>query len=264
MTKKYPFNLFLLLLLSSVFFTACNKNNGGTSRLQVSITDAPADYDAINIDIQGVEIHTDGSAGNNDKGWVKLDLLKPGIYNILDFTNGLDTLLTDVEIPSGKISQIRLVLGNNNTIKVSGKDYALATPSAMQSGLKLLINTTFEEGVTYKIILDFDAARSIVLSGNGSYSLKPVIRTIVKAETGGIKGTVSPLQADPVVYAISSAQDSVSAYPNKEGKFLVQGLKAGTYKVVLVPKEGYQTKTLNNITVNIGSSTDLGTVTISQ
>ncbi len=41
-----------------------------------------------------------------------------GIYNLLEFVNGQDTLIVDEDIPSGYISQIRLVLGENNTVMV--------------------------------------------------------------------------------------------------------------------------------------------------
>ena len=39
----------------------------------------------------------------------------PGIYNLLDFTNGKDTLIADAELSGGSNSQIRLILGDNNS-----------------------------------------------------------------------------------------------------------------------------------------------------
>ena len=60
----------------------------------------------------------------------------------------------------------------------------LTTPSAQHSGLKLNVHAELTEGITYKILLDFDAARSIVKTGSGAYNLKPVIRTITEATSG--------------------------------------------------------------------------------
>src|SRR5690349_4650863 len=122
------------------------------ARLQVWLTDAPGDYEEVNIDIQGVEIHS--SESDNGKGWKSLDV-KSGVYNLLELTNGLDTLIGELVLPAGKVSQIRLVLGDDNSIKVGGQVYDLSTPSAQQSGLKLQVHETLAEGVTYKILLDF-------------------------------------------------------------------------------------------------------------
>ena len=64
----------------------------------------------------------------------------PGLYNLMDLTNGKDTILADAEIPQGSISQIRLILGDNNfIITKSGEKKMLTTPSAQQSGLKVQI-----------------------------------------------------------------------------------------------------------------------------
>jgi hypothetical protein len=63
----------------------------------------------------------------------------------------LDTLLGDIELPAGKVSQLRLILGSNNSIKVAGQVLLLplTTPSAQQSGLKVQIHTDLKEGITY-------------------------------------------------------------------------------------------------------------------
>src|SRR6185369_11083096 len=95
--------------------------------------------------------------------------------------------------------------------------------------------------VTYKLLLDFDAARSIVTTGSGKYNLKPIIRTIVEAESGAIKGIASPVAATPAIYAIVGADTLGTAFADPiTGKFLIKGLHEGTYKVTFAPKTGYQ------------------------
>src|SRR6478752_7197374 len=91
---------------------ACN-NSDHTSRLDVSLTDAPGDYQQVNIDIQQVEVHS--ASGNQTNGWNSLEIHK-GVYDLLEFTNGLDTLLGTAILPTGRVSQIRLVLGTNNSV----------------------------------------------------------------------------------------------------------------------------------------------------
>lgn len=245
-------------LAAAVFFSCSNEDK--MARLEIRLTDAPGDYDEVNIDIAGVEVHSDG-AGENE-GWRSLPVAS-GVYNILDLTGGLDTLLVAEELPAGKISQIRLLLGANNSIVVDGTKKPLSTPSGQQSGLKLNVHTTLTEGVTYKMLLDFDAARSIVHTGNDSYKLKPVIRVITAATSGAIKGTVAPVEATPAVYAIFASGDTAAtAYANQQGAFLLRGLDPGTYTVRFSPATGYTITEKSGVQVSTGEVTDLGVVTI--
>jgi len=170
MTKALNWMCSCVSLSLLLFVASCSKDSSQTATLQVRLTDAPGDYQEVNIDIDSVKVSSSNTSGSNSS-WVGLDV-KKGVYNLLDLTNGLDTLLGTTVLPAGKITQLRLVLGSNNTVKVAGQSYPLSTPSAQQSGLKILINTTLSAGVTYKITLDFDAARSIVVTGNSNYILK--------------------------------------------------------------------------------------------
>lgn len=257
--KLFVFFIPVLILLA----VACEKGSKN-ARLEVRLTDSPGYYDAVNIDIKEVRVHTSETAGENEGGWITLSGINAGVYDLLKLTNGLDTLLASAELPAGKILQIRLILGDRNTIVVKGNTISLKTPSAMQSGLKLKVNATLTEGITYSILLDFDAARSIVKAGNsGIYNLKPVIRALAQAVSGAIKGKISPLEASPAIYAVSGT-DSVGTYANQNGDFLIKGLNAGTYKVVILPEAPYQEKTLNNVNVNTGNVTDVGTVQLSK
>ncbi|CAN5427032.1 hypothetical protein BH09BAC3_BH09BAC3_06620 [soil metagenome] len=246
----------ILFFFLGLFWIGCS-NESKTSTLEVRLTDAPGDYEEVNIDIQRVEVNnTDG----ND-AWKSLDINR-GVYNLLKLTNGLDTLLGRIELPAGRITQIRLVLGANNSVKVGGQKFSLNTPSAQQSGLKINVQAQLTEGVTYKILLDFDAARSIVKTGNGSYNLKPVIRSLVAAQSGGIKGTVSPFAAAPAIFAIVGQDTVATSYPDGTGKFLLRGVPAGTYVVSFIPKPGYQPLQKSNVTVTTGNVIDLGNVTM--
>jgi len=243
----------IAVAVASFFLGACNDEKN--ARIEVRLTDAPGDYEEVNIDIQGVEVHTDGG------GWLDLNV-NSGVYSLLELTNGLDTLLGTLELPPGRISQIRLVLGDNNTIQVDGETFDLSTPSAQQSGLKLNLHANLQEGITYRVLLDFDVARSIVNTGNGSYSLKPVIRAISEATSGAIKGSVSVAESSPAVYAIMSPDTLGTTFADSTGAFLIKGLPAGTYTVSFGPASGYVIADQTGVIVTIGNVTDLGVVAV--
>lgn len=254
---------FLLPLLFSglVWFSACDssKDNNGTTRMEVRLTDSPGDFEEVNIDVRSVQIQKEEA--DDQTGWITLDKINPGVYNLLDFSNGRDTLLASAQLPTGKISQIRLILGNNNTLKLKdGTIKQLTTPSAQTSGLKIKINADLQEDVAYVVLLDFDAAKSVVARGNGQYNLKPVIRTITQAVAGGIKGKVVPAEYKPGIYVISAANDTIGGFASENGDFLIKGVRAGTYKVKFYTENNAHDKTIENVSVLQDQIKDLGTV----
>lgn len=247
--KKHGFIVVLALLYAGLF-NACNKNEN--ARVQFRLTDAPGQYDAVLIDIQQIEV----KAG--DASFTQT-LARPGVYNLLAFSNGLDTLLADLELPEGQLSQIRLILGNNNHVVVAGDTIPLQTPSAQQSGLKLNVQYELLADIDYKFILDFDAGRSIVQQGNGNYSLKPVIRVITESMSGGIRGDANP--DSTAVYAMAiSGTDTFGTIPALNGQFLIKGLSQGTYQVIVQGNGNNGNVVINNVGVVPGNIVDLGAI----
>lgn len=227
----------------------------GTSTMNVRLTDAPCDYDEVNIDVQAVEVIYE------DTGKVTLNSIAPGVYNLLDFNNGLDTLIAADNLPSGRVSQIRLILGQNNTIMIDSTVYNLTTPSAQQSGLKVKFNTELLDGFEYNVTLDFDACRSIVVTGSPSpkYILKPVIRAFVDATTGSISGWVQPDTAVSYTYVVNQ-NDTVGTIPDSTGFFQLSGLPSGAYDVEFTANAPYNNYTESQVQVTAGQVNNIDTI----
>lgn len=255
---KTNLSVFLFLLLS-ISIVSCSRNSdSSTARLQVRLTDDPADYDAVNIDIRDIQINL---TNEDDKGWTSLEGVKPGVYNLLDLVNDKDTLLADANIASGRIHQIRLVLGDNNSVEHDGQIIPLQTPSAQQSGLKLNIQQDVTGGILYVLLLDFEAGRSIVTAGNGSLILKPVIRTVMQAVGGSIRGVVVPKDLHTAIFAIQGTDTIAGTYTDTTGTFLIKGLNAGTYNVAAVPLDtAFSSKTIDGVSVSDGVVTTVDTL----
>lgn len=251
--------IFLLsLTLLTTFFLSCEEEKN--ARIEVWLTDAPGDFQEVNIDLQGVKVHADEN--DNGNGWQSVNVT-PAVYDLLKLTNGEETLLGDLELPGGRLSQVRLILGENNSVKINDEVFPLNTPSAQQSGLKVQIHEVLVEGINYKILLDFDAAKSVVETGAGAYSLKPVIRALTEAVDGAIKGTVDP--AGMVSIAVMSGEETITTTTsNEEGEFLIRGLQAGTYRLVFDAEGDGPLTEKSDVQVNLGEVTDLGTVAITQ
>lgn len=134
-------------------------------------------YEQVNLDIQQISFHTSGDS-TVSSGWYELETAQ-GIYNLMDYIVD-DTLIAfDSLVSAQTISQIRLVLGDSNTVMIDSMIYNLSTPSGQTSGIKLQVHTELLPDSAYVIMLDFDPEESVMQTGNGKYKLQPVIRTIV-------------------------------------------------------------------------------------
>lgn len=253
-------------LLVNVMFAFCvcvllfSCENEKNARIEVWLTDDPGDYQEVNIDLQGVEIHS--SENDNERGWQRLSVTSK-VYNLLELTNGAETLLATQELPGGRISQIRLKLGENNTIKVNDETFPLSTPSGQQSGLKLQIHKVLAEGITYKILLDFDAAKSVVKTGADQYLLKPVIRALTEAQDGAIKGIVNPAQMTSIA-VFAGEEEITTTTSNDSGEFLIRGLEPGTYTLVFDGPGDLPDIEKSGVEVKLGEVTDLGVVEVDE
>lgn len=270
--KNIKFNVvsFLALVFVSLCFVGCNNDNtdsSQTSAITVKLVDAPGDYKEVNIDVRDIMIKN--STNTDDQGWVSIGNTPSGgrIYNLLDLTGGVSLMLADTLIPSAYLGQVRLLLGDRNTVVLEdGTTHTLSTPSAQQSGLKLKVNQTLLGGMSYDFLMDFDVDRSIVKAGNsGIYNLHPVIRVTTTATSGAIKGTVANIGvAKQVLVSVIVGTETVSTYTNAEGVFQLNGVPAGTYIVTLTPDStsGLVVKTIPDVIVVNGVVKDMGSITL--
>jgi hypothetical protein len=157
--------LISLVTLSSLL--SCKKEKETT--IQLRMTDAPAAYDEVNVDLQQVNIKFSGDTTK----WMTMNT-RPGIYDLLKLQNGVDTLIADGTYPAGSVKEIRLVLGSNNTIKLNGVSYPLTIPSGSESGLKIKVNKKVSAPIE-TLLIDFDALLSVHNESNG-FKLRPVIK----------------------------------------------------------------------------------------
>ena len=273
------FKLFFPALIL-LFFFGCNDSNSPSqtdaeniSRLTVRLVDEPGDFDNVFIEILDFMIKINDDS-DDDSGWQSLGEINQTV-DLLELTGGESILLVDAfELPPGMLSQVRLVLGENNTIVIDGEEFPLKTPSAQQSGLKLKVNHELEPGFTYSLLLDFDVDKSIVIAGNSPNKiLKPVMRASTIYASGKIQGTVTLQDSLNLEEAITPPSDfqieasvevdgeTISAFADESGVFVLHGIPAGTYDVTITPEESdYAEAVVEGVVVVNGEINDIGTV----
>jgi hypothetical protein len=251
-----------LLVLTALLMAGCSIDaTPGMGDLKVKLHDAPANYEEVNIFIERVEVNnTEG-----EDGWQVISEPNES-FDILELTNGNFELLADVELEEGFYPQIRLIVNaDSNSVVIDGESYGLFIPSGAQTGVKLNVDIEIREGEEYTLLLDFDAERSVVKTGQApfpGYLLKPVIRASNEAETGNISGIVSPFEARAAVYAIVGEDTLSTTYADEEnGEFLLMSLEEGSYDVAIEPREdGFVAVRIEDVEVETGETTDLGTI----
>ncbi|KFC71983.1 DUF4382 domain-containing protein [Massilia sp. LC238] len=239
--------------LSAAVLSACGGGGGSDASpstpvstlgtLAVSMTDAPAcGFDAVNVTVSKVRVHRSEGASELDTGWTDISLNPAKKINLLNLSNGVLEALGQTSLEAGRYTQLRLVLDSNgNTVVPSaGKtEQPLETPSGIQSGIKLVGNVEVTAGQKTDVVLDFDACKSVLTRGKGSYALKPVVK-VVPATLNGISGVVSTalLGRSVQVSAQQNGQIVSATTPNPStGEFVLSRLAPGNYDVVITAND---------------------------
>lgn len=229
------FIIFLLMpLLLGLSLIGCSKDQNpgtpaGTGTLKITLTDAPADFQAVNITFSEISAHIDSA-------WVTVRG-EPITVNLLEWNNGQSIVIGTAEVPAGHYTQIRLKIDQAEVV-VDGQTFPVTVPSGAQTGLKLIAEFTIPEGSTFELVIDFDANRSIVTTGPPNnprgFILKPTIRVVPKAITGSISGTVANPANLPTAFALAGT-DTITSTPvdKNSGLFMLAFLPEGSYTISL-------------------------------
>lgn len=255
--------LALLGILPFILFVqSCepSEENPSTSRLKITLVDSPADYEAVNVDIQEISLKTTGTEENG--GWIKLEGFSPGIYNILEFTGGRELLLADMDFPAGRISQLQMKLGKKSSLLIDGHISYLLNANDAESGFLMNVDIDIIPGKSHDFVLDFDASRSVTgLGSTGQLLIKPVLRLFSEDNTGSITGKVFPASHNVLISVLENNRIIATSYAKKEvSTFMIPGVPAGIYRVSLVISDDIEQKFIENVKVVKGGVTDMGSI----
>ena len=253
-------------LLSIIIWTSCSDQSTNVDpvnqngRLKMYMVDSPSTLDSVIICVTSVEVHKSGS--DSTSGWFVIND-STRYFDLLLLTNGASAVLGDTSLAPGQYTQIRLIIGEGSYVIDQGVKHDLEIPSGSQTGLKLTHQFTIEAGKLYELILDFNVEKSIIITGNGKYKLKPTIRVIPMVISGSIAGQVLPLDAQPTIWTVYGT-DTITTYADLQGFFKLMALYQGTYEVNITPADTmvYRDTVITGVQVLANQETDIGTVTL--
>ncbi len=256
--------VFLSLFTASIFIIGCSNSTSpanGQGQIMMTMVDAPAGFDQVNIVVSRVEVHK--ASADSSSGWVVINN-NAATYDLLTLRNGASVVLGNSSLDAGHYTQIRLILGTGSNIVVDGTVFSLDVSSGTQSGIKLNQEFDIQQGLVYELTLDFNAGHSIILTGNGQYKLNPVIRVVPTVISGTISGKINPINAEASVYALSGTDTISTNADTTTGSFKLMALIQDTYNVkVLSGNPAFNDTTITNVNVVAKQNTDLGTISLS-
>lgn len=168
-----------------------------TGTIEVRVTDAPPDEEvtAILVTVSAVEIHRavaeqeqeqEGEGEQNQEQeqeqqeqgeWLPLSIIEgAGSFDLLEIM-GLEAVLAVEEIEAGKYTQIRLMVERVEVTLGVGEPEEAKVPSGE---LKFVRPFDVVEGETTVLLFDFDAEKSVTVTGKGNITVKPVVKLTVK------------------------------------------------------------------------------------
>jgi hypothetical protein len=157
--------------LFAIGIAGCDKDNdNGMSTVNTNMKSMPtSDYQAVKVEVTEVQIHNDAT------GWEVIDV-PDQIYDLQLLQNDATVALGSVKMETGNVTQVRMILGDENSIIVNGVSYPLTLSSQDESGLKLNISQKLERDRIYTLVFEFDVKQSVVVAENNTYKLRPVLR----------------------------------------------------------------------------------------
>lgn len=256
----------LLIFGSALSVWSCNDlDNSPKALVNVLLIDAPAVWDSVIVEIQGVELEIvpNGREGEIQKIFLPYEPADKQI-DISQLVGGTALPVAREELGLGVITGISLKLGTGNNLYIGENQFPLTLPGGKTDYFQP-VKIDLESGFSYDLILDFDLEKSIRVRQSTplSFGFNPSISAYSGIGKGELIGTLSPRELQPAIFAIANS-DSVSTHTDGGGRFLFR-LKSGKYTVFIDPKDSrYRSDTLLNVEVKAGIKTTLESIILSR
>lgn len=257
--------IILMILPTLLLLAGCGSQSlEADGRAEVLLTDAPAtEADTLPVTFSRIELVGEAESAVSVS-------VEPQTIDVLTLRNGGLETLGETDLPAGTYNQLRLIVDDAEITFAGGSEvHPVEVPSGAQTGLKINIEPALvvEGGQTSQVVLDFDAARAVVETGNGEYVLKPTaIRAVTSSgtaegsvvEEGGTEGEPGlPLAGALIVVYDQEGNVVTTTITEADGSFRLITLPEGNYDFE-VSLAGYASTTIQDVAVASGEVTAMG------
>jgi len=173
----------------------------GTGTIELHVTDAPPDDDvtSIMVTVGEIKIHkavaeqeqehqgTENASQTQEQEqqqeqqgegeWISIEITGDNPFDLVELKEGgLEELLASENVTAGKYTQIRMTIDN---IEVRLGENDLVEAILPSGELKFVRPFDIVEGETTVLLLDFDADKSVTVTGGGKIIVKPVVKLAI-------------------------------------------------------------------------------------
>lgn len=261
--KMTKLSTLVVAVLLAIGLTSCEKEQieaaaPADRTMKVRMTDAPGDFAALNVEITKVEVFS------RSEGWVTLEN-QSQIHDVTELTNGKEVVIaaaanlkaelyTELRLTYGVASSLSLELFSGTTI-----DHNLA----IQSSTVIPIEANLESQNGLSLLIDFHAAESVIESA-GEYFLDPVVTWVEDSRTG-VQGELEAQTSAAIMLMTEggNGEISFSTLTDAQGRFLIRGVEAGTYDLLVQFRDGaneLKEMTIEGVVVTEGQITQMGSL----
>ncbi len=264
-TMRLLKNLFFFFPLCLLISCIGNDDLSGKALINIYLVDAPGDFDQAWIAIEGVEISLANDSGTGTESWIPLDYIPTqDRVNVSNLIAGSALILGRTELDTGTISKIKLKWGQDHFVVKNEENIILEMEDPTLEETVIDVSFPLEGSLSYDLYLDFDLDASIKAMPEGeSYKLQPKITSFSSNNMAAISGRISPVAAQPVLYAILGT-DTISTFTNSQGNYLFRGLQEGNYNLYIAPRPPYQDSLVSNVPTTLGMNTQIETITLKE
>jgi len=258
--RRPPVGLGLLGCLAALALTqlACEQSSApsppATGTLALRLMDAPFPFafiESTTVHIDSMEVHL-AADGAGDSGFRNISRAAR-TFDLLELQHGVTAALATVDLPPGRINQLRMFVSKASVKLIDGRLLPLRIPSAASSGIKIHPDPAIEimPGVVTDVLLDFDVGQSFkpvpasvrFVDEIREFRFRPVVRASLSASTGSLSGTIwndgetpgYPLDDFPIAAASITVSrgghEITTASSDAAGQFLLLGLEPGEYRL---------------------------------
>lgn len=195
MERKAMFVLISVLAVLTMVLAGCAVGtptlSGQSGTVEVRVTDAPPkeEVTSVMVTVASVEIHKAGANQDDESGWLPMKLSGANNFDLLQ-VKGLESVLATDNLTAGNYTQIRMEVTKVEVTFKGGQPETAKIPSGK---LKFVQPFDVAAGKTTVLLFDFDAAKSVNVTGNGQVMFKPVIKLNVTKTPGAMEITTSAL-----------------------------------------------------------------------
>ena len=278
--RKMP-NFVLLIVLLWIVPQGCSSNDDDSSKEVIEekeepvevekeafftlfIVDAPGDYSSVMVEVLGVKVVVDKDTIPLQLIWANSGQPEVEMLDLLEYTGGgYDVLIANHKVPTGELSAVILVLGENNSV-VNGKEesFTLTMTEETKKGISAPFEQTIIADHPVELTLDFNVDASVSKSEEnpGEYILDPVVRVFDNNATGHIYGYLNSELGENPAAVTTTLGDLVFSTQTYDREFMLWGLPAGSYTLnfSFSQASGIDDLIVENVQVSAEEITSLG------